>query len=99
MHNKNDYVAKLSSAFPYLFSRCSIHDLIELIHLNDLLEEIAFLFRPIRGQEICYTETDRCRLGQNGLYIGVALAKNGLTGAVDRRTDRQADRWTEKTTY
>ena len=56
-------------------------DLIELIHLNDLLKEIAFLFRQIRGQEICYTgshETDR-QTDTYGLYSEVALAKKCTT--------------------
>ena len=39
--------------------------------------EIAFVFRPIRGREICYTTGRQAgRPAEYGLYSEVALAKN-----------------------
>ena len=72
--NKSPSVAKLSLAFPYLFYFPDAA-FINLLHLNDLLKKIAFLYRPIRGRKICYTAGSQAGSHiQNGLYSAVALA-------------------------
>ena len=81
--NKSPSVAKLRSAFPYLF----FIFLIEFIVLNNLLKEIAFLFLPIRGREICYTADRQAgRQPRYGFCSEVALAKKRTRGHSRRCT-------------
>ena len=64
---------------------------IKLIHLNDLLEEIAFLIRPIRGQETCYTagrQADRQAGSHNTAFIA-RYASQKRNQACSSKYDKQ----------